>query len=66
MATVASEQIKMSRATPLRGAEGGLDILICSEKRVAVRSTAFPQGFMGFDRNLPSQIPTHIFRFAQL
>jgi hypothetical protein len=36
MATVASEQIGMSRAKPLRGAEGALDIPMCSEKRVAV------------------------------
>jgi hypothetical protein len=35
-ATVASEQIRKSRAKPLRGAEGALDFLICSEKRVAV------------------------------
>jgi len=26
-----SEQIRMSRVKPLRGAEGALDILICSE-----------------------------------
>jgi hypothetical protein len=35
-ATVASEQIRMSRARPLRGAEGALDIMICSEKRIVV------------------------------
>jgi hypothetical protein len=32
-ATVASEQIRMSRAKPPRRAEGALDILVCSEKR---------------------------------
>jgi len=31
-----SEQIRMSRVKPLRGAEGALDILICSERFVAV------------------------------
>jgi hypothetical protein len=35
-ATVSSEQIRGSRAKPLCGAEGALDALICSEKRVAV------------------------------
>jgi hypothetical protein len=40
-ATVVSEQIRVSRAKPLRGAEGALDILICSEKRVAVAIDGF-------------------------
>jgi hypothetical protein len=31
-----SEQIRLSRAKPLRGAEGALDSLICSEERLAV------------------------------
>jgi hypothetical protein len=31
-ATAASEQIPVSRAKPLRGAEGALDAVICSEK----------------------------------
>jgi hypothetical protein len=35
-ATIASEQIKVSRAKPLRGAERALDTLIRSENRAAV------------------------------
>jgi hypothetical protein len=35
-ATVASEQSGMSRAKPLRGAEGALDIPLRSEERAAV------------------------------
>jgi hypothetical protein len=35
-AAKASEQIRLSRAKPPRGAEGALDSLICSEERLAV------------------------------
>jgi hypothetical protein len=35
-ATLFFEQISVSRAKPLRGAEGALDALICSEATVAV------------------------------
>jgi hypothetical protein len=50
--TVASEQIRMSRAKPLCGAEGALDILICSEKRVAVAiDDIFPNAFISFPQN---------------
>jgi hypothetical protein len=48
-ATIASEQIRMSRAKPPRGAEDALDILICSEKGWPLRSTASPNAFMSFD-----------------
>jgi hypothetical protein len=40
-ATVASEQIRVSRAKPLRGAEGDLDAQICSENRIAVAIDGF-------------------------
>jgi hypothetical protein len=33
----------MSRAEPLRGAEGALDILICSEKSVAAAIDGVPR-----------------------
>jgi hypothetical protein len=36
MAAKASEQISLSRAKPLRGAEGALDRLICSEGTLAI------------------------------
>ena len=36
-----SEQISVSRLKPLRGAEGGLDTLICSEKTLAVAIDGF-------------------------
>ncbi len=36
MASVSSEQIGVSRAKPLRGAEGALDTLICSEVFAAI------------------------------
>src|SRR5579864_8242912 len=36
MASVSSEQISVSRAKPLRGAEGALDTLICSEVFAAI------------------------------
>jgi hypothetical protein len=49
-ATVDSEQIRMSRAKPLRGAQGALDILICSEKGWPLRRL-FPNTFMSFDRS---------------
>jgi hypothetical protein len=48
-ATIASEQIRVSRAKPLRGAKGALDILICSEKGWPLRSTASPNALMSFD-----------------
>jgi len=40
-ASVVSEQIAMSRAKPLRGAEDALGAPICSEKGVAVAIDAF-------------------------
>ncbi|MFY9835742.1 MAG: hypothetical protein WAK55_04610 [Xanthobacteraceae bacterium] len=46
--TVASEQIRVSRAKPLRGAEGALDTLICSEKGWPLRLTALPQRLCEF------------------
>jgi hypothetical protein len=50
IATVASEQIRVSRAKPLRGAEGALDTLICSENRLAVTIDGFfPNPFVSFD-----------------
>jgi hypothetical protein len=36
MAAKTSEQIRLSRAKPLRGAEGALDNLICSEATLAI------------------------------
>jgi hypothetical protein len=36
MASVSSEQINVSRVKPLRGAEGALDTLICSEAFAAI------------------------------
>jgi hypothetical protein len=48
-ATIASEQIRMSRAKPPRGAEDALDILFCSEKGWPLPSTASPNAFMSFD-----------------
>jgi hypothetical protein len=52
MATSASEQIRMSRAKPPRGAKGALDILICLEKGSPLRSTDFPDRFYALvDRN---------------
>jgi hypothetical protein len=36
MAARASEQISVSRVKPLRGAEGALDTLICSEETLAI------------------------------
>jgi hypothetical protein len=40
-ATVVSEQMRESRAKPLRGAEGAPDSRICSENRVAVAIDGF-------------------------
>jgi hypothetical protein len=37
----------MSRVQPLRGAEGALDILICSEESVAVAIDGFSRTLLG-------------------
>jgi hypothetical protein len=41
MAAESSEQMTLSRVKPLRGAEGALDSVICSEQTLAIAIDGF-------------------------